>query len=135
MRRWLIAALGGFPDLDAAIEHIRKTDSDEKREILRLAVKRLFLPIDPDDILRMEHGDWFFLGKPLTQETMQRLRQEAEALKTMKLWQILKHDVRYQLSRQMYENGRVPDDFLWGQLATWLWDIMKTRIEEIRSLK
>lgn len=125
-KKWLIRR---------AITWIKELDADEKHQILQMAVKDLFLPIDPDDILHIKNGKWHYLGRELQPTSVERLKQDALALKDMQLWKILKWDVRYHLSRKMYEEGRTKEDFIWGQLATWLWDIMKTRIDALSSLK
>lgn len=126
MRRWLI---------QWAIREIKRTGAEERSDILQMAVKDLFLPINPDDILTTKDGKWYFMQRELRQDEVERLKEEAKILNRMKLWSVLKWDVRYHLSRKMFEEGRIKEDFVWGQLATFLWDIMKTRINQLGSLK
>ena len=115
MRKTLIHLLGGY----------------HKDDVLREAFKELYLPLNPEDILRTEGDTWLFMGKPLRVDQVEKLRLEAAQLREMKLWGIIKLDVRYHLQRKMFEEVKVKEDIVWGQLATFLWDIVKTRINQL----
>jgi hypothetical protein len=132
----VIVSLGGFPTVESALDHIRAMDDKEaKRDVLRLAVQDLFMAINPDDILKINaDGTATFLGKMLSSEQVKALVLEANTLRSMKLWSVLKWDMRHQLSRKMYEEGRVAEDFVWGQLATWLFDVFKTRLDQLAKM-
>lgn len=119
MRRKLIKILGGWTEDD----------------ILREAFKEVWLPLDPEQILQMKGDQWLFMGKPLRPEQVEQIKLEARAFTQSKLWGIIKLDVRYHLSRKMFEEVRVKEDLVWGQLATLLWDIVKTRINQLGNLK
>lgn len=135
MRQWLIKKLRGFPDLDSAIQAIKDTDDlTRKHVILTEAVKKLFNTIGPEDILKLEQDVWTFEGKPLTRMEMTNLRQEAEFLRRSKLWRVLKLDIRYQLNKKMYEEGRTELDVVWGKLALYLDDIARARLKSLESL-
>lgn len=134
MKDWLIRKLGGYADLKEAIEDIK--NSEERHEILSLAFKEIFLPINPDDLLKIgDNGEWQFMGKPLRVEEVEKLKEDARTLSKMKLWHAIKLDVRYHLSRKMFEEARNKEDIIWGQLATFLWDVVKTRLNQLGQLK
>lgn len=133
MRKKIIELLGGFPDLESAIEHIKKIDDREKKaQILSEAVKKLYTTIGSKDILRVENGTWFFQDRPLTGAEVAQLKEEAVFILGMKLWRIIKMDIRYQLGKKMFEEARVPDDILWGQLLTYLDDIIRARLQQMK---
>lgn len=107
-------------------------DADLKRKILTEAVKHLYNAIGPDDILQQNsNGNWMFRGKPMTNTEADQLKEEAAFLRSMKLWTIIKYDIRYQLGKKMWEEAKVKDDLVWGQLTTFLWDIINTRINKM----
>lgn len=118
-RKTIIRWLGGWHDED----------------VLREAFKELWLPLDPEHILHSKDGVLHLMGKPLRPDQIETVKLEARQLSQMKLWGILKLDVRYHLSRKMFEECRVKEDLVWGQLATFLWDIIKTRVEQLGSMK
>src|SRR3990167_2032717 len=131
MKRYIIQLLGGFPDIDSAINHIKEiNDLDKKREILTEAVKKLYNAINVDDILQQQKDGWLFQGKPLTSVEVQQLREEANYISGMKLWRAIKLDIRWQLSKKMFEDARVQDDLVWGQLLMFLDDIIRQRIKK-----
>lgn len=132
MRKHLIKFLGGYPDIDSAIQAIKDTnDIDKKAGILTLAVKKLYNAISADDILRQEGNDWVFMGKPLMGTEISNLKQEAAHLRSMKLWLVIKKDIRYQLSKKMFEEATVKEDLVWGKLLTFLDDIIRARIDRM----
>ena len=133
MKQWLIKLLGGFPDVDSAIQHIKEIDDvDKKHEILQEAVKKLYNAISSEDILHQEKdGTWIFQGKPMQSTEVSRLREEAAFIKGMKLWRAIKLDIRYQLGKKMFEEARVKEDLVWGQLLTYLEDIIRARIKKM----
>lgn len=138
-RNWLIHKLGGQTkctlqhefNVKELISHLRDADAEERYDLLQEVMRDLFLAINPDDILRKEDGVVTFLGKPLRDDQVSQLKEEAKRLQTSKLWAVIKTDVRYQLSRKMFEEGRLKEDFIWGQLATYLFDVIKTRIDKL----
>ena len=133
MKRYIIQLLGGFPDIDSAINHIKEiNDLDKKREILTEAVKKLYNAINVDDILQQQKDGWLFQGKPLTSVEVQQLREEANYISGMKLWRAIKLDIRWQLSKKMFEDARVQDDLVWGQLLKFLDDIIRQRIKKMK---
>lgn len=128
MRNWIEKKI-----IDWAIRKIKETDNKEaKQEILKLAVKNLYNSISEEDILHQNSdGNWVFRGRALTQAEIIRLKQEAVLLKGMRLWYALKQDIKYQLGKKMFEEAKCLDDILWGQLVTYLFDIIKTRIDKM----
>ena len=108
-------------------------DQDLKREILTLAVKKLYNAISADDILRQQpDGTWLFQGKPLTGVEVAQLKEEANYLLGMRLWRVIKWDIRWQLAKKMFEEAKVKDDLIWGQLLIYLDDIIRTRLQKMK---
>ena len=134
LKKTLIIWLGGLPDIDSAIERIKNTaDADHKARILADAVKKLYNAVGADDILRQEKdGSWIFQGKPLTGIEVSQLREEAAFMLSMRLWRVIKWDIRYQLGKKMFEEARVKEDIVWGQLLTYLDDIIRTRLQKMK---
>src|SRR3990167_1790242 len=106
-------------------------DVDKKREILTLSVKHLYNAISADDILRQQpDGSWLFQGKPLMGVEVAQLKEEAQFIRGMKLWRAIKLDIKYQLGKKMFEDARLKEDLIWGQLLIYLDDIIRTRIQK-----
>ena len=125
----LIKMLGGFPDVESAL---RSAEGVEKRAVLASAVRHLYKSVSAEEILRPgENGGVLFEGRPMTQIEYSEIRAEAEMLRRSRLWKVLQLEVRYQLGKKMFEEARVPDDMLWGQLATFLWDVISTKIRRL----
>ena len=115
-----------------AINQIRKMEDKElKREILTEAVKGLYGGISSEDILQQTPRGWMFEGRPITSDEVENLKGEARTLLGMRIWKVLRLDIRYQLSKKMFEEARCLDDILWGQLLTFLDDIIRTRLRQM----
>lgn len=133
MRRWLIKKLGGYPDIDAAIEAIREKELDEKYTILTLAVKKLFNTIDKDDILHQhkDTGKWMCEGKPITDGEVQLLTAEATSFVNSRLWKVLQTDIKYQANKVMFIKSRTEQDIIAGKLWLNTLDTLRTRLNSL----
>lgn len=123
--------MGGFPDIDSALEAIKAKDSKEKYTILTLAVKRLFNTIGTDDILRIKEGQWLYRGRILPQEQVKLLKAEATALLSTKLWEILKNELWYQANRKLFLESKSEIDMAAGKLWTYSIDTILTKLNRI----
>jgi len=111
---------------------LKRSDEKTKRDIIREAVKDLFCTVEADDILRVKGDVMYFQGKALDQSYRKDLRAQAEIIENMLLWKVLRKDIEYQLRKKMFEEAKTDMDVVWGQLITWLYDVMKTRIEQLK---
>ena len=109
-----------------------RNDDFLRKELLNLAIKDLYNTIGIEDILKVEGGKWIFEGRPLTEHEVMQLKGEATAFQNMKLWKILNRDIAYQLNKKMFLEATVVEDLVWGKLLTFLWDIVKTRIQTLK---
>jgi hypothetical protein len=134
LRLWIIRKLGGYPDINSAIDGIREVDYQEKYRILTLAVKKLFNTIGADDILRVhETGQWMFKGKALSKGEQDLLAAEATQFLNTKLWEILQADVKYQANRKMFILAKSEIDLIAGKLWEYTLDAFTTRLESMKS--
>ena len=131
MRKWIIKKLGGFIDIDDAINNIK--DSEDKHKILTLAVKDLYNTITKDDILTEQNGAWFSKGKIIDNSIKKVLIAEAETFKSSKLWSILQDDIKYQSNKKMYTDSVNIDDLIAGKLWLLTLDTFKTRLNSLQK--
>lgn len=129
MKYWIIKKLGGYIDWKDALENVQP---EQKQEVLSQAVKHLYKCIDPDDILKQNpDGSYNFMGRTLIPSEYANLRNEAASFRNMKLWKVLRMDVKYQIGKKTWEEAGNKDDILWGKLITWMWDVVDTRIKQL----
>lgn len=134
MKKWFIEKLGGFTDIDEAIDSV--TDVTEKRRILSRAVKTLYNVVGADDILRVhDSGQWMLAGKPLSEGQKKVLIVEATHFLETDLWKVLQADVKWQANRRMYLLAKDEMDVIAGKLWTYTLDAFKTRLESMREGK
>lgn len=135
LRRWLIEVLGGYADLDSAIESMRKEEnSEERRRVLTLAVKRLYATIGPEDIIQIiTSGHWLLAGKPLTEGQIKALRDEANLIQGLSIWKVLQTEVKYHATKKMFIESRTLMDLEGGKLLLYFLDIMNTRLKKMSS--
>lgn len=132
MRRWLIEKLGGYPDVDSALESIE--DPKERTKILTLAVKRLYNTIGADDILRLNSkGQWTLEGKVLSEGRVNNLISEATMLLGTDLWKVLQLDIKYRANRKMYTEAKNEDGLTFGKMWLYTLDAIATRLVSLKS--
>ena len=129
MREWIIEKLGGFPSVEDAIEEIKSRE--DKSVILTLAVKHLFNTISQDDILKEKEGQWFFMGRAVSDGEKKLLISEARTFLEMKLWDVIQKDISFQANRKMYLLAENELDIIAGKLWTYCLDCIRTRLKSI----
>lgn len=133
MRRWFIEKLGGFPDIDSAIEAI--VDSPKKKELLTRAVKLHFNTIGAEDILhvRPADGQWMFQGKPITKAERDLLIAEADRFINSTLWRMLQADVKYQANRKLYLLATEESHLTMAKSWIYVLDAIATRLKSMKN--
>ena len=134
MKNWLIEKLGGFADIDSAIEAIKEKDGKEKYRILSLAVKNLFNTISSEDILKEnEYGQWRFQDKLLQDEEKKLLIEETKQFLNTRLWKVLQKDVEYQANKKMFILAENEIQVAAGKLFLYALDAFRTRLASIQK--
>ncbi len=130
MRRQLIEKLGGFPDVNAALDSIK--DSKDKYAILTTAVKRLFNTVGPEDILKENSsGQMMYEGKIMTVGEKVLIMAEAKQLIESRLWKILQDDIKYQANRKMFILAENEMQLAAGKFWLYTLDAIKTRLSSL----
>lgn len=135
LKVWIIETLlGGFSDVDSAIESVKQKGGKEKFEILTLTVKRLYNTIGAEDILKQhDTGQWTFEGKPVTDSDRKLLVVEATQFMETKLWKVLQADIKYQANRRMFISAKSEIDIVAGKLWLFTLDAFRTRLESLKN--
>lgn len=134
MRRWLISRLGGYPDIDSAIEAIKEKDMREKYDILSLAVRRLFNTFGPENILTENSAKQFmYEGKIMSEGQKQLVIQEASALINMFIWKVLKADVKYKANKMMFQAAVNEAQIASGKIWLFTFDAFETRLKSLAA--
>lgn len=105
-----------------------------KRALLKEAVKDLYCAVSSDDILKSNpDGTIRFMDKSLTPDYKKSLKEQAEVFEKMMLWKVLKKDIEYQINKKMFKEAKCDLDVVWGQLLTFLWDVIEDRLSKIKK--
>lgn len=132
MIRKLITLLGGFPDIESAIDAIREKNLEEKYTILTLAVRKLFNTLGPADILKVsDGGQWMSEGKTLNEGQKKLLIAEAINFTNTTLWKVLQADIKYQANRRMFNRSKTALDLVAGKLWLFTLDAINTRLKSL----
>lgn len=135
MIKWVIEKLGGFPDIDSAINHIKAIEDEEiKEQLLTESVKKLYNAVGQDEILKvLPDGSWQFQGRPLLSSEVAQIQAEAQLLLGMKIWRVLKLDIQYELNKKMFLYSSTQNDLIAGKLAYFLDDVVRKRLQSIKK--
>lgn len=130
LRRKLLEKLGGYPDAESALAAV--SSDEERRKILNLAVSRLFNTVSGEDILKQTPDlEWVYMGKVLPSGTRQLLMAEAEQLLDMKLWEILRTEIRHQANRVMFTRSKSELDLNVGKLWLHTFTVIERRLKSM----
>lgn len=134
MRERIIRALGGYASLDEAIGAMRlEKNSEQRRTLLTMAVRRLFNTVGPEDILKTDKtsGQWTYAGKPVSKEEQAVLQEQARGMLDSRLWKVLQTDLKYQANKRMYTESVDVSDIVAGKLLAFYIDIIHTRLKKL----
>lgn len=122
------------PVIRWALKQVKGQSEEVRHALIIEAVKHCFNTISSEDILRFD-GVWKFDGKEISPQQIEVLQAQAETLQGMFLWKVLRKDIEYQLNKKMFLEEKITMDVMWGQLITYLFDIINTRLKQLSKLK
>jgi hypothetical protein len=137
MKNWIIRKLGGFPDFQSALDHVKKMeDISSKNLLLTEAVKHLFNTIGPDDVLKRDPETRLlrFGSRMMTETEEKQLKSDAQLLLSMKIWQVIRMDIKYQLNKKMFEESTITMDIVWGKLLLFYDDIIRSALQRLKKM-
>lgn len=126
-----IAAEGGFLTIEDAIEEIRKKDLPEKRDILTLAVKKLFNTIGADDILKPVNGKWTFEGKAMSKRLQDLIMAEAVQFESSTLWKVIQADILYHANKKLFVSSQNIEHVITAKFWLYTFDTIRTRLNSL----
>lgn len=101
--------------------------------MLSLAIEQLFNTIGRNDILRQEGGVWFWEDKPLNKQQVNALKKEFQAIQNTFAFKVLERDILYQAQKKKDEAVTLMQ-LESAKLLQFTWDIIKTRLNQMRKL-
>lgn len=130
LRLWLIEKLGGYINAESAIDEVENLET--RKELLTMAVKKLFNTIGPEDILKERtDGTWRFGRHSLNEAERNQIIAEAKQFSESKLWAVLTADVRWQANRRTFIGAKDELDFIAGKLWQYTFDCINTRLASL----
>ena len=114
------------------INHIKNLKStDEKHDVLTLAVSHMFNAVTADDILHQnKKGEWKYAGKTLHPNQAKLIGQQIEDFRESDLHKILKSDIEYQANHKMFTTSKSEMDMIAGKLLLYALDVIETRLNK-----
>ncbi len=105
-----------------------------QKKLINILVRNLFNAITERDILLIDgKGQWRYKNKKLTEDTIQRLKDDADTFANSTLWKILTDEVRYKANQRMFETSNNTYDLLAGKMLLYAIDIIKSKINNIKK--
>lgn len=125
---WLFKKLGG---VETALEIIKDSGVEEKRELFHALSEPFFNLISPNDILRRVGASWTYKGRALQDAQVKQIREEAEIFNSYKLREILFNELRYLGNVRLYERSQTSDDIIAAKMLLYLVDALETKLNEM----
>lgn len=128
VKQWIIHKLGGYASIEEALEAA-------PQETLNKAVAKLFCFVSKDDILRKEGVEFMYKGRPLTQEEVKQLVNEAKYMRKLRLWEVIKKELYYHGSKKMYFDSQSINDVTWAKLLFFVTDVIESKLKSLEKLR
>lgn len=135
MKKWLIKQLGGFTSFDDALESVKRSDDKAaKHRVLTEAVSHLFNTVSPESILhRDKSGVVLFQGNPVNEKQLEIWQLQADQIFNMRVWFVIKQEIRWQLQKKVFDEANVIDDLVWGKLLIFYDDVLRTVLRKLKK--
>ena len=101
---------------------------------MKFIVKDIFHSILPEDILVVgKNGAWFWKGKELGPEMVEKLQTEAKYFADSTLWKILKAELQYSAAKTLLEKGNSATDIRIAQIQGYLTKVIDDKLQSMKS--
>ena len=102
--------------------------------LIRFIVKDVFHSISPEDILVVgKKGVWFFRGKELGPEMVERLQADAKVFSDSTLWKVLKAELQWSASKTLLEKGNSATDIRIAQIQGYITKVIDEKLQSMKS--
>lgn len=102
---------------------------------INLLDKHLFHFPDENEIVVLKDGRPHYQGNPLNKEGIQRVSADAKAIRDTFGWKLIIGNVRYVVSKEMYDKGKSESDILAGKMALYVVKLMERIAQDLEKLK
>jgi hypothetical protein len=107
-----------------------------RKLLINFLVKHLFNGITDDDILKvLPNGNVIYRGKPLKEEIIVQIRDEAERFHNSALWKVLSKEVKYRANQRMFEKGMSESDMFVGKSILYTIDVIESKLNNLKRLR
>ena len=104
-----------------------------RKRFINFLTAHLFNTISEEDILYLKGSKYYYKGKPLDEERLERIRQSADVFADSLLWDILSSEVKYQLNRQMYYKEQSNNDLLMVKAGLHVLNIIERTLQRLKK--
>ena len=105
-----------------------------KNWLIRNLANRYLAVITEDDILKITRQAWFINKRQLSEEEVAVLVDEAKALKTSFLWEIVKRDIKKVATEKMGAKAKTADDVVHGNAIFYALGLLDEYLERLGKL-
>src|SRR3990167_8503260 len=108
-----------------------------QRNLVDFIVHDVFNAVSYDEVLKIRSKDvWECKGRTLEKGEIASLKQEAEVIKNMKIWNhYLRNDLMWIAQRLIVNKSKVEEDLLFGKALLYWVSVVDARLESVETGK
>lgn len=104
-----------------------------QKKLIRFIIKDVFHTISSEDILKVDkNGVWFWKGKELSSEMVEKLQSEAKYFSDSTLWKVLKAELQYSATKTLLEKGNSATDIRIAQIQGYLTKVIDDKLQSMK---
>ena len=105
-----------------------------RRKLINLLVKHLYKWQTEEDILIQNKDGVFLFGKKLSREQIDDIRQQADMMKNLELYQILQQELTKTANKNIFFSSTDIDDCYFGKVQLYLLDVIDKKLSRLSNL-
>ena len=95
----------------------------------------VFNVITEEDLLSIDGNEWKHQGRTLNITEIKNLIQQAQILEKLKLWEILKTELKHHAQDRTANKSKTEADLIAGRLMTYIVKLLENRVKYISNFK
>ena len=105
-----------------------------KLKILNWLISHLFNGVTEQDVIQVVGKNMYYKNTLLTPQQRHGIIEEAKAIKSLAIWNILLDEIKHASNKKLYLNSTTTDDMFFGKAGLWIVDILEKKIDTLSNM-
>ena len=106
-----------------------------QKHLVKFILSDVFNTISEDDLLNINKSVWMHNNRTLDITEIKNLIQEAQLMEKLKLWRIIKDELKHQAQQRIILKSQTEGDLIAGKMMLYIIELLENRVKYISNFK